>query len=211
MELFLFYFFSLFLVISSFSVIFTENSVKSVFFLILAFCNSCGLLFLVDAEFLALLFLVVYIGAIAVLFLFVVIILKLKNDFSLTLSKIQFSFYIPASLFFCFFSIYELSFFIGFDLTLFNYNFFFKEPRFFEWVFVFDFCDNLHFFGQTLFNFYFCFLLVVGFILLVSMLSAVCLTNQKQHLFTNSKKQRTFEQLARNFISAIFKVKLENL
>ena len=59
-------------------VISARNPVHSVLFLILVFCNAAGLLILLEAEFLALLFIVVYVGAIAVLFLFVVMMLNVK-------------------------------------------------------------------------------------------------------------------------------------
>merc|ERR1712054_415313 len=74
----LFYFFSSFAIISGVMVIRSKNPVNSVLFLILVFCNSAGLLILVDLDFFAMIFLVVYVGAIAVLFLFVVMMLNVK-------------------------------------------------------------------------------------------------------------------------------------
>jgi NADH:ubiquinone oxidoreductase subunit 6 (subunit J) len=59
-------------------VIRSKNPVNSVLFLILVFCNATGLLILVDLDFFAMIFLVVYVGAIAVLFLFVVMMLNIK-------------------------------------------------------------------------------------------------------------------------------------
>lgn len=72
---FFFYLFAAITVASAFLVIAARNPVHSVFFLILAFFNSAGLFMLVGAEFLALLLVVVYVGAVAVLFLFVVMML----------------------------------------------------------------------------------------------------------------------------------------
>jgi len=60
-------------------VLVAPHPVHSVLFLVLVFCNAAGLLLLIEAEVLALLFLVVYVGAIAVLFLFVVMMLDLKR------------------------------------------------------------------------------------------------------------------------------------
>jgi NADH-quinone oxidoreductase subunit J len=74
----LFYFFAGLTLISSIMVIGSRNPVHSVLFLILAFCNSAGLLLLLEIEFLAMIFIVVYVGAIAVLFLFVVMMLNIK-------------------------------------------------------------------------------------------------------------------------------------
>jgi NADH-quinone oxidoreductase subunit J len=71
----LFYLFSGLLLVSSACVILTRETVHSVFFLILAFINAAGLFVLAGAEFLAMLLVVVYVGAVAVLFLFVVMML----------------------------------------------------------------------------------------------------------------------------------------
>jgi NADH-quinone oxidoreductase subunit J len=70
-----FYLFSTVLVASAFMVIASKNPVHSVLFLILSFFNAAGLFILLGAEFLALILVVVYVGAVAVLFLFVVMML----------------------------------------------------------------------------------------------------------------------------------------
>ncbi|MCO5730639.1 NADH-quinone oxidoreductase subunit J [Rhizobium sp. SSA_523] len=75
-----FYLFAFVAVASAFMVISARNPVHSVLFLILVFFNSAGLFLLTGAEFLAMILLVVYIGAVAVLFLFVVMMLDI--DFS---------------------------------------------------------------------------------------------------------------------------------
>jgi NADH-quinone oxidoreductase subunit J len=70
-----FYLFSSVLIASAFMVIAARNPVHSVLFLILAFFNAAGLFLLLGAEFLAMILVVVYVGAVAVLFLFVVMML----------------------------------------------------------------------------------------------------------------------------------------
>ncbi|WP_375450982.1 NADH-quinone oxidoreductase subunit J [uncultured Devosia sp.] len=75
LPLFFFYVFSTILVASAFMVISARNPVHAVLFLILAFVNAAGLFMLAGAEFLALILIVVYVGAVAVLFLFVVMML----------------------------------------------------------------------------------------------------------------------------------------
>ena len=72
-----FYFFSAILIASSIMVIGSKNPVHSVLFLILAFFNAAGLFVLLGAEFLAMILVVVYVGAVAVLFLFVVMMLDI--------------------------------------------------------------------------------------------------------------------------------------
>jgi NADH-quinone oxidoreductase subunit J len=75
LPLFFFYIFSAVTVASAFMVISSRNPVHAVLFLILAFVNAAGLFMLAGAEFLALILIVVYVGAVAVLFLFVVMML----------------------------------------------------------------------------------------------------------------------------------------
>ena len=72
---FFFYLFSIVLIASAFMVIASKNPVHSVLFLILSFVNAAGLFLLLEAEFLAMILVVVYVGAVAVLFLFVVMML----------------------------------------------------------------------------------------------------------------------------------------
>ncbi|NLH82996.1 MAG: NADH-quinone oxidoreductase subunit J [Phyllobacteriaceae bacterium] len=74
-QAFFFYLFAAVTVASAFAVISARNPVHSVLFLILAFFNAAGLFVLMGAEFLAMLLVVVYVGAVAVLFLFVVMML----------------------------------------------------------------------------------------------------------------------------------------
>src|SRR5438128_1601498 len=70
-----FYFFAGVCIASAFMVVAAKNPVHSVLFLILAFVNASGLFVLMGAEFLAMILVVVYVGAVAVLFLFVVMML----------------------------------------------------------------------------------------------------------------------------------------
>lgn len=74
----LFYMFSTFLLISAVLVVTSRNTVHGVLFLILAFFNAAGLFVLAHAEFLAMMLVIVYVGAVAVLFLFVVMMLNVE-------------------------------------------------------------------------------------------------------------------------------------
>lgn len=83
MYTFLLYLFSSLAVLSASMVIISKNPIHSVIFLILAFCNATGLLLLLQIDFIAMMFLIIYVGAIAVLFLFVVMMLNIKiNELS---------------------------------------------------------------------------------------------------------------------------------
>ena len=77
-EVLFFYLFAGIMLASAFMVVISKNPVYSVLFLILAFFNAAGLFVLIGAEFLAMLLVVVYVGAVAVLFLFVVMMLDIN-------------------------------------------------------------------------------------------------------------------------------------
>ena len=76
-QVFAFYLFATFVILSGALVILSRNPVHSVLWLILAFFNAAGLMVLVGAEFIAMLLVIVYVGAVAVLFLFVVMMLDI--------------------------------------------------------------------------------------------------------------------------------------
>ena len=78
MENILFYFWSFSAVFSGWKVITNKNPILSVFWLVLAFVNGALLLLLLGVEFLPVLFIIVYVGAVAILFLFVVMLLNIK-------------------------------------------------------------------------------------------------------------------------------------
>jgi len=110
---FLFYAFSSLAILSSLLVILSTNPVYSVLFLILSFCNVSSLLFLLNLEFLPVTFLVVYVGAIAVLFLFVMMMLNIK----LSEFKEDNFHYLPLALFFSALFAVELLFIIRSEFT----------------------------------------------------------------------------------------------
>ena len=76
----LFYIFSFLILSSALFVITSKNPINSVIFLIFSFFNSAGIFLIAGAEFLALIMLIVYVGAVAVLFLFVVMMLDLNLE-----------------------------------------------------------------------------------------------------------------------------------
>src|ERR1700687_446010 len=90
-----FYLYAGICVASAFMVIASRNPVHSVLYLILAFVNGAGLFMLLGAEFLAMILIVVYVGAVAVLFLFVVMML----DVDFTQLREGFIEYLPIGLF----------------------------------------------------------------------------------------------------------------
>ena len=75
---FIFNFFTILAVISAILILSSRNPIHSIMFFVLVICNISGYLFLLHVEFLALIFLVVYVGAVSILFLFIVMMLNVR-------------------------------------------------------------------------------------------------------------------------------------
>src|SRR6056300_337528 len=105
-EIFLFYMFSVLALLSAFCTVTSKNPIHSVLFLVFVFFNTAGLLILLGVEFLAMLFLIVYVGAVAVLFLFVMMMLNVK----ISESKSSIYRYLPIGLFLSILFLFEMYF-----------------------------------------------------------------------------------------------------
>jgi len=189
----LFYLFSIFLVISSSMVILVKHPVFSILFLAVSFIFSSFLLLLLECEFLALIFLVIYLGAIIVLFLFAIMMLESKFN-NLSKNKIK---YIPIGLVFtiCLF----ISLTSAFDLNfLSNYSFgYFYLNIYQNWYDLIDCISDIQVYGQVLYSFYVLQFLISGLILLLMLIGVVYLTNSFYVEQINS--QSVFKQLSRTF------------
>nr|QUJ09429.1 NADH dehydrogenase subunit 6 [Neorhodomela munita] len=193
LELFLFNIFYFFIITSALFVIFSENAVYSVLFLILTFCNIIFLLLLMGAEFFAFLLLIVYVGAIAVLFLFVVMMLNIKK---LNYSEFNtyFIYYTPIIFIsILFFFDYFLNFVPLFDVL----KILPTELIWINWLEEINFVTNTKSIGNILYTNYCLLFIVASFVLLVSMVGVIVLTiHQKTILLL--KKQNINFQLTRN-------------
>jgi len=191
----LFYIFAGVTIFAASMVITVVNPVHSVLFLVLVFLNAAGMLFVLQLEFIPLTFIIVYVGAIAILFLFVVMMLDIK----VTSKSNDFFKYLPiggliGSLF-----IFEV-------LKTINCSFVIPEnngltDNFISWVSIIDKVTNLEALGQLLYTYYFIYFLIAGMILLVAMVGAIVLTLQFNKTVKN---QLIFRQLSRNADSAVF-------
>ena len=195
----LFYGFASILLFSAFMVVTVKNSVHAVLFLVLSFICSSGILILFECEFLALMFLIIYVGAIAVLFLFVVMMLDLKlmNDKKDILKYLPFGVLIIAI-----FTLYP-------TLSLIN-DFFYYNPytdntllmnSYFNWFVRIDLFTEIQAIGQVVYTQYVLQFLIAGNILLLATLAAVVLTINTDN--NNEKKQIIFRQLSRNYKNAL--------
>jgi len=179
------------LVLSAITVSFSSNPVQSVLFLILTFCQAGVLLIMFNVDFFGLIFIIIYVGAIAVLFLFVIMMLNVKiqdNSGSLLLLKNNLgNFFIIISSFY--------AVFVTLFATIGNI-FSQKEISTLEnYMNHFDDLNNIDILGQVLYNYYFVCFLLSGLILLVALVGAIVLTLRfneiKKHQLSNRQLSRT--------------------
>jgi len=194
-EFFLFTLFSGIAIISALIVIASVNPVHSVIFLILTFFNASGILLLLEAEFLAIRFIIVYVGAIAVLFLFVVIILNIKIS-ELTNSLYQ---YLPIGGLIGFVFLIEMFLIIDSDLIPVLSNI--TTTCLVNWSILFDHRTNTQRIGQLIYTYYFYAFILAGAVLLIALIGAIVRTLQ-----SNNKiyRQYIYQQISRDFENAIF-------
>ena len=195
-----FYFFSAIAVFASVMVTISKNTVYSVFFLILVFVTISVLFIMIGAEFLGMIMLIVYVGAVAVLFLFVVMMLNVTEQQKQRYTRkgivntISVGSLVGAIIFL------ELLVVIGgwkykgtfTSLSSINLN---------------QDLSNTHLLGSVLYTDYIHLFQISGMILLVAMVGAITLTFDKRE---NIKRQSYFDQIQREKSNAISLVEVES-
>jgi len=179
-----FYIFSLIAIVSAIMVTVSKNTVHSVFFLILDFISISCLFIMIGAEFLGMIMLIIYVGAVAVLFLFVVMMLNVAQQKNQWFSARESSKHIPIGLI--------ISTIIFFELII-------------VWKYKPDLdssmslnidssISNTHAIGYVLYTDYIHIFQLSGMILLVAMIGAIVLTFRKR---SGVKRQSYFSQISR--------------
>ena len=191
-----FYLFAGICVASAFMVIASKNPVHSVLFLILAFVNAAGLFVLLGAEFLAMILIVVYVGAVAVLFLFVVMML----DVDFAELRQGFLNYLPVGAVVGAIVLAELLIVVG--AWVIGPNVSITSP-----IPAVSAVNNTQALGLVLYTRYVYFFEAAGVILLVAMVGAIVLTLQHK---PNVRRQSIAAQVARGRASAIEVVKVKS-
>ncbi len=181
---FFFYFFSLIAVISAIMVTVSKNTVHSVFFLILDFISISSLFIMVGAEFLGMIMLIVYVGAVAVLFLFVVMMLNVAKQKNTWFKSSTNSAHIPIGLLVSIIIFFEVIIVIG------GWKY---KPELLNKITVSD-ITNTHSIGNVLYTEYIHLFQLSGMVLLVAMIGAIVLTFRKRE---GLKRQSYFKQLSR--------------
>lgn len=180
-----FYLFAAVTVISGLMVITSKNSVHSVFFLILAFFNSAALFILIGAEYIAMTLVIVYVGAVAVLFLFVVMML----DVNFAELRQGFQKYLPIGLLTAAIILFEL-------MLVFYVSLAAPEAVAAARHALPDAAavTNTHAIGSVMYTYYFLPFQMAGIVLLIAMIGAITLTLRTR---PGVRRQRISEQVNR--------------
>ena len=191
-----FYVFAFVVMASAAMVVVSRNPVYSVLFLILAFFNAAALFLLIGAEFIAMILIIVYVGAVAVLFLFVVMML----DINLAKLREGFLKYLPVGVMIGLVLFFEILFGLGVlgsnSTSLAGIG---KAVP--QGIAI----DNTRAIGRVLYTQYFYLFQVAGLVLLVAMIGAIVLTLRSR---PGLRRQRISEQLYRSKDETIAVVKV---
>jgi len=196
---FFFYTFSLIAIISSLMVIASKNTVHSVFFLILDFITISCLFIMIGAEFLGMIMLIVYVGAVAVLFLFVVMMLNVAQQKKQWFEATSGYSHMPIGLIIGVVIFFELIIVVGgwkhkpdlLSAKLINFD---------------QNVTNTHLIGNILYTDYIHLFQLSGMILLVAMIGAIVLTFRKR---TGIKRQSYIRQISREKIESVSLIDVE--
>tara|TARA_Y100000741_G_scaffold324158_1_gene274877 strand:+ start:66 stop:698 length:633 start_codon:yes stop_codon:yes gene_type:complete len=194
-----FYTFSLIAIISAIMVTVSKNTVHSVFFLILDFISISCLFIMIGAEFLGMIMLIVYVGAVAVLFLFVVMMLNVAQQKNQWFSSRESSKHIPIGIIISMIIFFELIIVIG------------------GWKYKPDLITamsltinkdvtNTHSIGYVIYTDYIHIFQLSGMILLVAMIGAIVLTFSKK---SGVKSQSYFNQISRERSDSVEMIEIE--
>ena len=183
-----FYIFSIIAILSAIMVTVSNNTVHSVFFLILDFISISCLFIMIGAEFVGMIMFIVYVGAVAVLFLFVVMMLNVSLQKNEWFAAERGSSHIPVGII--------ISIIIFFELIIVVGGWKFKpnlSPDSLDLNFISE-KTNTHSIGEVLYTDYIHLFQLSGMILLVAMIGAIVLTFRKR---SGIKKQSYFKQVSR--------------
>ena len=195
-----FYIFSLIAIISAIMVTVSKNTVHSVFFLILDFISISCLFIMIGAEFLGMIMLIVYVGAVAVLFLFVVMMLNVAQQKNQWFSASENSQHVPIGLI--------VSLIIFFELIIVIGGWKYKPDLVSAMSLNIDKnISNTHSIGYVLYTDYIHIFQLSGMVLLVAMIGAIVLTFRQR---SGVKKQSYFKQISRERTDGVETINVES-
>ncbi|MCP5369083.1 MAG: NADH-quinone oxidoreductase subunit J [Rickettsiaceae bacterium] len=183
-----FYIFASMAVFGSICVIGSKNPVHAVLWLIFTFCNSAALLVLIGAEFIAMMLIIIYVGAVAVLFLFVVMMLNVEYSTIKAIFSRNLTFIIPMS----------LLLFLDLVLIIFLSN---KSVKANLMHPITNDVTNIQAIGRVLYTDFILPFQTSGIILFLAMVASIVLTHRYR---SGVKRQDITQQLARNKNNSLF-------
>ena len=195
-----FYTFSLIAIVSAIMVTASKNTVHSVFFLILDFISISCLFIMIGAEFLGMIMLIVYVGAVAVLFLFVVMMLNVAQQKNQWFAGQATSKHIPVGLIISTLIFVEIIIVIGgwkYKPEIFDINNSITQIS----------LSNTHSLGQILYTDYIHIFQISGMILLVAMIGAIVLTFRQR---AGVKRQSYIKQISRERVEGVEVLEIES-
>ena len=195
-----FYTFSLIAIVSAIMVTASKNTVHSVFFLILDFISISCLFIMIGAEFLGMIMLIVYVGAVAVLFLFVVMMLNVTQQKNQWFSSKGSSVHIPVGLLVSIIIFFELIIVVG----GWKYKPNIQNTLSLE---ISSETTNTHSIGSVLYTDYIHVFQLSGMILLVAMIGAIVLTFRQR---AGIKRQSYFKQISRERFEGVQLIDVES-
>jgi NADH-quinone oxidoreductase subunit J len=170
-------------------VILAKNPVHSVLYLVSVFLASSFLIICLEADFMALILIVVYVGAIAVLFLFICMMLNIRLDNSETGGVHT---YMPLS------GIFGVIFILELSLALYNsFNNTYINDDVLDFKALFFRVSNIRVIGDVLYTYYYVYFILASVILLLAMIGAISLT---LHHRLDVKRQVIYVQVAREYL-----------
>jgi len=180
-------------------IILSQNSIYSVLFLVLSFVSSSSIIFLLECEYISLIFIIIYVGAIAVLFLFVVMMLDIKTTY---LAKDSLK-YFPFGSFLGIVFLIEILTVVPSTFESINpYRVNFLSNYYSDWFNKLDYFTEIVSIGHLLYTDYVIQFLLSGNILLLATIGPVTLVLVRSVEIT--KTQVTFKQLSRTYSSVLF-------
>ncbi len=195
-----FYFFSFIAIVSAIMVTAARNTVHSVFFLILDFISISCLFIMIGAEFLGMIMLIVYVGAVAVLFLFVVMMLNVAQQKNQWFGSSKSSSHIPVGLFVSLIIFFELIIVVG------GWKY---KPDLLDasTIIISQTTSNTHSLGNVIYTDYIHLFQISGMILLVAMIGAIVLTFRER---AGLKRQSYIKQISRERKDGVEVVEVSN-
>jgi NADH-quinone oxidoreductase subunit J len=186
------YFMCIVLLSSASMVIVSRNPLHSVLFLVTSFLSSSMLLFLFQNEFLALFFLIIYLGAIAILFLFVVMMLDIKyRDLQTSRLYLPVGALIGSTVLIEIFGAFSKVFSKNTNFNGYNHN------SYVNWYDTLDTLPDLYVFGQIFYTHYVLQILIAGLILYIAVIGVAFLTVKSAFEKSAKRDQSIFRQLSR--------------